>query len=502
MTPYQSSGPDLGDAISSDVRWKRWLRRVLLVVSCVCLALAVITLWLRIQIDNTDRYVRTVNPLASNAAIQEAVVASITDRFSARLSVAQTRDTLGDRDRYLAAPLNAVLTNYVEQTARSIVTSEQFQVFWVDARRAIHPRLSAILTGDSTQNMSTADGKVTIDLAPLVTAVSQRLEEQGVDIFARLPRVTVDTTIVVVDSPELASVQGTINRLYKLAVVFPIVVILFLAGYVWLSPNRRRGVLWAGLGVATAMALLLVLLSVARWQYLDRLDSDVNRNAAQAFFDVIGRYLRTSIRLLAVLGLAVAGAAHATRPDGWVRRSIAGHKQPPTEGRHEVSSLGIYRAWAERNRVALTEVLLAIFSICVIGPDRISQTWARAISLAAAIGLALIWLASRSAKPVHSAPPPAINPSEGAVKESAEARDSVIRTGDNGRSSSSEAARAKLIDITHNLSTADLELLGRLAGAFSRNRIINGDAWSLTWVERTMSSRLCRDDEGVEFIGD
>src|SRR5215212_9162500 len=114
MTLYQSSGPDLGDAISSDVRWKRWLRRVLLVVSCVCLALGVITLWLRIQIENRGLYVRTVKHHASNAAIQEAVVSSITDLFSARLSVAQTRDTLGDRDRYLAAPLNAVLTNYFE----------------------------------------------------------------------------------------------------------------------------------------------------------------------------------------------------------------------------------------------------------------------------------------------------------------------------------------------------------------------------------------------------
>ena len=38
--------PDTSSATTGtpDVRWKRWLRRILLFVSCVCLVLAVITL--------------------------------------------------------------------------------------------------------------------------------------------------------------------------------------------------------------------------------------------------------------------------------------------------------------------------------------------------------------------------------------------------------------------------------------------------------------------------
>src|SRR5438552_3716084 len=132
MTPIPSSASTLA-AVGSpdDVRWKRWLRRLLLVVSCICIALSVILIWLRIQIDNTDRFVRTVSPVASNAAIQEAVVVAITDRFSARLNEPTTRDPLIDRQGYLAAPLTSLLTDYVEKTVRSVVTSDQFQQFWV-----------------------------------------------------------------------------------------------------------------------------------------------------------------------------------------------------------------------------------------------------------------------------------------------------------------------------------------------------------------------------------
>src|SRR5215213_9968987 len=91
--------PAVAEPVRQDERWKRWLRRVMLVVSCVCLILAVVTIWLRIQIGNTERFSDTIDPIATDAAIQEAVVVSITEAFSARLSEAQTRDTLIDRNQ-------------------------------------------------------------------------------------------------------------------------------------------------------------------------------------------------------------------------------------------------------------------------------------------------------------------------------------------------------------------------------------------------------------------
>ncbi len=228
-------------SVTPDVRWKRWSRRALLVISCLCLVLAVVTLWLRIQIGNTDRFARTIDPIATDAAIQEAAIVALTDRFSARLSEAQTRETLVDRQQYLAAPINALLTDYVEQIVRSVITSDEYQQFWVAAKQAIHPRLSALLTGSNTENMTTAEGKVTLDLSPLVEAVQTRLAERGLDVLAAVPVAPEDVTIVLVDSPDLAKVQDIVDVLYRLAALFPILVLLTLGGYLWLTPNRRSG---------------------------------------------------------------------------------------------------------------------------------------------------------------------------------------------------------------------------------------------------------------------
>jgi hypothetical protein len=379
------------ESVTPDVRWKRWLRRVLLVVSCLSLVLAVVTLWVRIQIDNTDRFTRTVDPVASDPAIQEAVVVKITDGFSAWLSEAQNRDTLIDREGYLAAPINQLLTNYVEEIARSVVTSDEFQVFWDEAMLIIHPQLSAILTGSDTDNMTTQEGTITIDLAPLVEAVKTRLVGDGVDLFSSIPTGTIDTTFVLVDSDDLAEIQGLVEVLYKLSVVFPIVAVIGFAVYLWLTPNRRGGVIRAGLAIAATMALVLALLSVARDRYLDGLSSDVSRDATAAFFDIIGRYLRAAIRLIALLGLLIAGLALVTRPGAWLSRMGASVKERVAGGTGNTGP-----TWVGQHRALLLGFLLAVSCLLVITPNRVTEDWWQATLILLVVGLTLILLASRS----------------------------------------------------------------------------------------------------------
>jgi hypothetical protein len=51
-------------------RWRTILAVLLIVVGCVLAPLAGVAVWARNQVTNTDRYVRTVEPLASDPAIQ------------------------------------------------------------------------------------------------------------------------------------------------------------------------------------------------------------------------------------------------------------------------------------------------------------------------------------------------------------------------------------------------------------------------------------------------
>ena len=68
-------------------RWRTIVAVVLIVVGCVLAPLAGVAVWARNQVTNTDRYVRTVAPLASDPAIQQAVADQITAQIFTYLDV-------------------------------------------------------------------------------------------------------------------------------------------------------------------------------------------------------------------------------------------------------------------------------------------------------------------------------------------------------------------------------------------------------------------------------
>jgi hypothetical protein len=60
---------------------------VLLVLACVLAPIAGTSIWLKNQVTNTDRYVRTVKPLASNPAIQSTIADDVTKALFTRVDV-------------------------------------------------------------------------------------------------------------------------------------------------------------------------------------------------------------------------------------------------------------------------------------------------------------------------------------------------------------------------------------------------------------------------------
>src|SRR5206468_7646878 len=54
-------------------RWRAVVATLLIVVACVLAPLSVVAVWARNQVTNTDRYVRTVTPLANDPSIQNAI---------------------------------------------------------------------------------------------------------------------------------------------------------------------------------------------------------------------------------------------------------------------------------------------------------------------------------------------------------------------------------------------------------------------------------------------
>ena len=75
--------------------WRTPVVALLITVAALLAPLAIVATWARDQVGDTDRYVETVSPLATDPAVQDALVARITNEIFKRLDVrALTQETV------------------------------------------------------------------------------------------------------------------------------------------------------------------------------------------------------------------------------------------------------------------------------------------------------------------------------------------------------------------------------------------------------------------------
>ena len=288
----------------------------LLVIACVLAPIAGTAIWINNQVTKTDRYVRTVKPLASDPHIQAAIAANVTRTLFANVDVAaRAREVLPPRARPFAPAIASGVHNFVQNATASFLASDQFQKLWVELNKRAHSQLVKVLTGKGGKLVQTKNGQVVINLAPVLARVEQRLHDRGINIFDRLPPTTIKSNFVILDSKQLEQGQRGIRLLKTLAIALPILVLALLAAAIAISKRRRRTLLQASLGVAASMAVLGVLLTIGRTIYLDKIAGpNLPHDAASAFYEILVHYLRLGLRVVAGVALVVAAVAFLTGP--------------------------------------------------------------------------------------------------------------------------------------------------------------------------------------------
>jgi hypothetical protein len=288
-------------------RWRRILAAVLIVISCILVPLSGLAVWVRNQLLDTDRYVETVTPLASNPDVIDTVAQRITARLFEEVDVQQVaEDALPKRADFLAGPLAAGTRQLVEQLAHRILESDQFQEVWVDANRFAHTQVDNALTGGG-KVVSTRDGKVTLNLSAIFEVVKQQLADRGITIFDSIPINALSLKFELFDAKSLGQAQSGVDLLRTVAWVLPVLALVLLGVGLWLSPHRRKTLVRWGIGVAIAVTVLGAGVTVGRYLYLDAVVSDaLPRATAAAVFDILVRFLRQGVRAAIVAGLLVA----------------------------------------------------------------------------------------------------------------------------------------------------------------------------------------------------
>ena len=294
---------------------------------------SVLVVFVRNQLLNTDAYVSTMAPLASNPAIQTQVATRVSDDLIHRTDLNQkVRDALPPKADFLANPITTEVKNATYSITLKVVQSEQFEKLWVGVNRASHKQLVNVLTGQTTGAVSTKNGKVTLDLSQLQYQVRKKLHERGITVFDKVPAVKA-TNYVLFQSNDLAKVQKLVNFLNKLAVLLPILALLLFAAVVALVRNHRRGLVRAAIGLALSMAIVLVAIALIRNQYLNGVHPPQSPEAQAAVVDTVTASLRNTLRLVLLLS-AVTAIVAVLAGNRWVRNKLSERRLPTwmTEG--------------------------------------------------------------------------------------------------------------------------------------------------------------------------
>jgi hypothetical protein len=354
-------------------RWAgrgRWVGAAVLIgIVGVLTPVAVLARYARSEVLDTDRYVSTVAPLARDPDVQSAVADTVTERLLARLDVedlaTEALQALVDRgapDRVvaLATPLADQVGSYVGEQVTRFVQSEQFATLWEDVNRAAHTQVNALLTGEDSGALAIDEGTITLDLAPVVAAVQQRLVDRGFDLAARIPEV--DAQLTLVESANLESAQRGVRLLDRLGAVLPWVVLAIAAIAVFVAPNRRRGVIAVALAALVGVVVVGLGLALARNWYVDHGQARfLTKDAALSIGQQILQPLRTSLRAVLVVAAAVALAAFVAGPSAparAVRRAFTGGigaGRDRLAGGREPSAV---ESWVAANKTALRIALV------------------------------------------------------------------------------------------------------------------------------------------------
>ena len=325
-------------------RTRRILAPILVVLTVVVFTITVPAAWGRRTILNTDRYVATVAPLADDPAVQNSIARKLTDQVFAALNVEDVISNalagIGERATVLAGPMTNALRGFVQEQVLRIVQSPAFDTFWAEANRFVHTQVMAILRGD-TESVSVVEGKVLLNLVPLVSLALVQIQGVATDLVGRdvtLPTIQdgsapgpaiqlleqalgVDLpddygTIEVYDSQDLEALQQALFTFQRLFILLLILIPVLIAVTLVVSTRRRRTVIQLTLGGAIGLVLVRRLAIIGRDSLFESVDTEDFPSVRVLTEELMSSLFRYTGILLAIVLLALL-IALVTGPYPW-----------------------------------------------------------------------------------------------------------------------------------------------------------------------------------------
>ena len=299
--------------------------RILVVLASFLAFLSIFTTWIDRQALDTGAWVDTSGRLLENKKISDALANYAIDQLYANVNVnKELQSKLPGDLKQLSGPASAGLRELAVRAAQSALQRPRFQEAWRQANLVAHQQLVAILE-DKSNAVSTANGRVVLDLRPLV---SQLADTIGIskDVASKIPPDVAQLEIA--RSDQLKSAQTVVKIVQGLAVVFSIGTLLLFLLAAYLARGRRWVVVFGyGIGLIVAGIAALALRKVGGQLLVDSLASTPSaKPAATDAFNIASSLLSSIAQTSIVTGVLFVIASFLDSPNATamrVRRAMA-----------------------------------------------------------------------------------------------------------------------------------------------------------------------------------
>ena len=300
---------------------------VLVVIGLLLAPVAVVSAWARLQLVDTDRFVSTFAPLAEDPAVQAYIGDQVTVAIEEQVDIPSLTADLFDGIRsldlppraqdalgLLEAPATQGLQSLVSGVVDRVVESPAFADVWATALRASHRQFVAAVQGDPDAALAIGgDGSISVQLGPVIAAVKERLEQQGVGFASAIP--VVERSIVVAQNDAFVLVQTVYTLAVAAGTWLPWICLLLLIAGVLLARRRAAALVWTAGGLALSMLILASGIGIGRAFFLGAVSPSIMpADAAGALYDELVELMLSTILAILVLALFVAVIAWFSGP--------------------------------------------------------------------------------------------------------------------------------------------------------------------------------------------
>lgn len=330
-------GPGVTDPVPlparrSRGRWRPVVAVLLIATATVLSPVAVVAGWTRLQLTSEQAFLDTFAPLANDPRVQQYVADRVVAEINNAVDINAIANDLFSGIESLDLPPRAKsaiqlmqepavqgVNSLIQSTVDRFVQSDAFEAVWRQALASAHSSLQ-VIAGDTLQDPNRAltidqSGQISIQLAPIIAAVKQRLVDRGLTLAERIP--AVDKSIVIAQTDALPKIKAAYATATLVGTWLPILVLGLFAAGVLTARGRRRTLIAAALCLAGVMALCLAGVAVGHLVFVNTLaPGTLSTGAADAIYEQALIFAQGTIVALLILGIVIATIAWFGGPSG------------------------------------------------------------------------------------------------------------------------------------------------------------------------------------------